>query len=119
MRRETAFHDYTTGAQAERGRQASPIGDSPGSHDGAIASDLDDLRDQHQRADEPAVSTRLATLRDDDVGSAVDRTTCLIEIHHLLHPQAASEVSSIDKLTWIAHVVTAAELPGLLRMLPG
>ena len=95
----------STGAQAERGRKTSPIGDSPGSHDGAIASDLGDLRDQHQSADKPAVSARLATLGDDDGGAAVDSTTCLVEIHHLLHPQAASGVSSIDKLTWIAHVV--------------
>ena len=75
-------HDYATGAQAERGRQTSPIRDAPSSHDGQVSGDLDDLRDQHQSADEPAVSTGLTTLGDDDVGSAVDRTTCLVDVHH-------------------------------------
>jgi hypothetical protein len=66
---------------------------------------LDDLRDEHQRADVPAVATGFATLGDDDVRPAVNRSPGLLDVHHFLHPQAANLMSLINKITWVAHVV--------------
>ena len=102
---KTGPHDDAAGSQTERRSQSAAIGDSAGCNDGSVTGDFDDLRDEHQRAHESAVSTCLAPLGDDDVRSAVNRTPGLLDVHHLLHPQAASLMSLIDKITGIAHVV--------------
>jgi hypothetical protein len=51
------------------------------------------------------VATGLAAVGDDDVRPTVNRSPGLLDVHHLLHPQAANLMSLINKITWVAHVV--------------
>ena len=57
------------------------------------------------RADEAAVPAGFAALGDQHVGAAVEGPAGLVDVHHLLHPQAAGLVRPLDELAGIAHVV--------------
>ena len=80
------------GAEHQRGRDASAVGDAARGDDRDWTYRVDDLRHQAQGADDAAVPTGLTTLGDDDVGAVLGRELRLLHGRDLLHGEAAGIV---------------------------
>jgi hypothetical protein len=123
-----SFRDRHLGGGQETGAEAGPlgpegqcrgeppaVGDAACGDHGYLPGDVDDLRDQHHRRDEPAVPAGLASLGDNHVRARLYRLHRLPHVHDLLKPQDPGVVCLGDQVTGHRQVERHDRRPELHR----
>lgn len=64
---------HSDGAESERGRHPTTIGDTSGRHHGGVPGEVNDRRHQHQGAHPAAIAARLPALGNEDIGPSRPR----------------------------------------------